>query len=425
MTDTIQIPQTDKCFTRKPYELLVTVGLILYIIQDYLSESLVVPDIISRSVFENCVIATTCIFMLAIIYALVCGYYSVKELAIILCCVVVVLLVEKQYDHIETLTVRNILINYRLLSRLIVFVALRKMDFRKICLTVFIVSSVVMGYIVAQRYLGRVPDKYFYDETRSGSPYRYNLGFSSFAVSSIRYINIFFTGVYSIDKSRKKGVPLWLLAAFVLWGRYFYDQTQTRLAYTIILTGAFMYVLVRKVDPNLFVGKEKIVKLVLSGGFFAAPLSICLVSLLVKPQSSFYSIANKLLSGRIRLNYRALTEYPITPFGVLMQMITDNAENYFYVDSGYIRSLIEFGFLLFAIMIFLYARLSKNATKQSESFLVCWLLLMCIYNLFNNLFANFAINSVLLAFWTMYDSCDLERYSRTELNDPKKTECHK
>ena len=260
-----------------------------------------------------------------------------------------------------------------------------------------------MGYIVSQRYLGKVPDKYFYDETRPFSPYRYYLGFNSFGTSSIRYINVFFTGMYSIDKYRKKGVPFWVILIFIFVGKYFFEKTQTRLAYTIILCGAAAYILVRKINPNIILGKEQVIKAVLSSCFFIAPTAICLVSLYVRPSSPFYGVVNKLLTGRIRLNYQALTEYPITLWGKLMHMITDDPDTYFYVDSGYIRSLIEFGVVFFVFILLMYAKLTYSSVRKKESFFVCWIALMCVYNLFNNMFFTLICNSILLAFWYMRD----------------------
>jgi hypothetical protein len=129
---------------------------------------------------------------------------------------------------------------------------------------------------------------------------------------------------------------------------------------------------VSKIVPQFF--QLKIVKIVFC---FLVPIlytiSIKLTTMYDK-RSMIILKLNKIFSGRIFLQSRYWNKYGITLFG---QDFDSNFEDLYFLDSGYIRSLLQFG-LVFAVFISIgYSIIFYKAlTKKNIS--VVFLTLFCV-----------------------------------------------
>ena len=70
----------------------------------------------------------------------------------------------------------------------------------------------------------------------------------------------------------------------------------------------------------------------------------------------------------------------------------DYVNHYFYVDSGYVYTLISYGIIFFIILIFLYSFLFQKAVRDNEFKLAIWCLVICIFSVINNIMLKISIN---------------------------------
>lgn len=136
--------------------------------------------------------------------------------------------------------------------------------------------------------------------------------------------------------------------------------------------------------------------------FFSAIMFPCaaIITFLISiyyTKNSFFMTLNKLLNNRLEFNARAFRMYNISIGG--QKIITSNGgfdadyvNHYFYVDSGYVYTLISYGIIFFIILIFLYSFLFQKAVRDNEFKLAIWCLVICIFSVINNIMLKIPIN---------------------------------
>ncbi len=113
--------------------------------------------------------------------------------------------------------------------------------------------------------------------------------------------------------------------------------------------GIFLVVLIAKAFPQLF--RTKLVK----AGFIAfVPVLIVLtivLTVMYGDRSNFILKFNKILSGRIFLQFQYWNQYRVTLFG---QDFGEAFSGRYFLDSGYLRALLEFGAVFLALLCVMY-----------------------------------------------------------------------
>ena len=111
-----------------------------------------------------------------------------------------------------------------------------------------------------------------------------------------------------------------------------------------------------------------------------------------------------LLSGRLQQCLDGVRNYGIHPFGQVVYQNGDlQSPNYFYIDSAYMKVLINYG-LIFAVILFgIYAMISVAAVKNRDTVLCIWMVCIAGYSLMNNVLMDPEQCCSLFAFWYALD----------------------
>ena len=237
--------------------------------------------------------------------------------------------------------------------------------------------------------------------TRSAE--RYEVGLYSTSVHCFGYIYLhyipytfFFISLCLMYLKKRKmswlEVVLWCLAHNIVY--YFCG---IRLALYLGLFSLVLYVVLVKL--NWIQINNSFVKWGLTASFPLAMFISVFVSLNYDPTNPFYFELNLFSSGRIRLMKEAFTRYPITLFGQYIQTYgRESSHGYFYLDSGYIFTLLGYGVLLSTVVILMYSCLCWYACKRKDKVLFIWLVCTLLFTFSNNGWIYLEYNPILLAF---------------------------
>jgi len=172
-----------------------------------------------------------------------------------------------------------------------------------------------------------------------------------------------------------------------------YKVSTTRLVLGIYCVFMVAVLLSRLLNTN----KKHKVLIFFSAIMFPCAAIITFLISIYYTKNSFFMTLNKLLNNRLEFNARAFRMYNISIGG--QKIITSNGgfdadyvNHYFYVDSGYVYTLISYGIIFFIILIFLYSFLFQKAVRDNEFKLAIWCLVICIFSVINNIMLKISIN---------------------------------
>lgn len=103
---------------------------------------------------------------------------------------------------------------------------------------------------------------------------------------------------------------------------------------------------------------------------------------------------NTLVSGRLFFAAQALEKYGISLLGGHIPMVGGYevtygiSKEYFYLDSGYLYSLLCYGLLITVLLVIAYTVIFVNVAQTRNKSVYCWLLVFMIINLNNNMFVS-------------------------------------
>lgn len=215
-----------------------------------------------------------------------------------------------------------------------------------------------------------------------------------------------FLGYLYLRKEKLSWLELLFWAA-VNYGIYYVAQVRLvcYLEYIVLI----LYVLFVKFEWLTF-GKG-----ILCGLFTGAfPLVFggwAIFNRLYDPGNAFLAKLDGWLSNRLTLGYRALTEFDLTIFGQYIKMgkvKRDSWEGYFYIDSGFLYSLVAYGLLLTLVVLIMYSVISHYAVKHNQRVLFVWLCAIIIFALINNTWVDVGFNPLLMAFPILLNRGTLE-----------------
>ena len=241
--------------------------------------------------------------------------------------------------------------------------------------------------IVLSSLLGIIPNQIF---DRNGVNVK---AFGFFNYATIPYlifaVNILF--LY-LNKLNRQKISIIILVDIITFSLF-----QNRLMFIIeILYFIFRYVLI-KIDLY------KLRKI-----FISFPWLMCFFTYLLSKKydetnSLMYHI-NSLLSGRLYYNFNALESFDIQLFGKYIFMrgnLPIGAHSnlpYFYIDSGYIFSLISYGLIFTIIIMLMYSIIIKYAIDTKNVSLLTTILIICIANIINNVWVSLLYCPFILLF---------------------------
>lgn len=281
----------------------------------------------------------------------------------------------------------------------ILLYAMRGVDFKRICKALF--WSCLICYGIA--LVGDATGLTAVSANHSAGRVRAYLGFTYFSYPAIYFLNIMFTGLYTCTDTRRdrKTGAMWIVL-IILEGISFwiYRQTDTNVPFAIGTLFLLLYIVTVKLDLDIF--RPGRVMQFLAAVIYPVLGFLCYeVALHYNAESPLWQrIDRSLTHNRIRLSHEGIERYGVHLVGQAIQFVPgqDNAD-YFYIDSAYIRLLVNYGIIFFAVVMAFYAFISVMAVRARDRVLCCWMACVAVYSMFNNMILYPVENAGFLAIW--------------------------
>ncbi len=266
---------------------------------------------------------------------------------------------------------------------ILVFLALIGEPGERIIRKHFYVTAVFLITVVLLSQIGVIED--FTTARRS----RHFLGFYWTSFPPVLLVFLALDKAY-LGKGRLRPYETLL---FVLSGAWLYRMTDSRFSFAAILFVCLFFCLY---DAGKEIRRESTCLILLCIPAFCAVLSIAAGALYSK-SSSWMRFLDKMLSQRLQLMHKAMDLYPIRFFGQVIQWVGYGRYNlsgkgYNYVDNSYVQILLQYGAVLFFLVLCFYTAGIYYGIKKRKPYL-CWILsFVCIISLIEPYLLRFTFN---------------------------------
>ncbi|WP_298073021.1 hypothetical protein [uncultured Bacteroides sp.] len=133
------------------------------------------------------------------------------------------------------------------------------------------------------------------------------------------------------------------------------------------------------------------------------------------PANIFWRTMNILFSSRLSLSHSAIMQYPPKLFGQYIEMqgnsIYSKGHFYFYIDSGFMYSILAYGIIFTALVVFMYSYLFWYSCKKNNKALFIWCLAVLTFTVINNTWIAITYNPMLLCFYTVLKEQKAKKFS--------------
>lgn len=269
-------------------------------------------------------------------------------------------------------------------------------EFKKIVKVSLISSLVPLLIVILMSQIGYLPDYVFNHDGAAA----HSLGFPYY--SKAPYILLYCIIEYMYIKNNNLS---WFKLILVLMINYVtYKITTLRLSFYLFMIAWILFVLLVKLNlADLRKGRKKYIVC----SFYPLAFIVTVWSALhFNMQEKFWREMNALLSGRLELSNTAFKKYPITLFGQHIEMQGNQYHvinpNYFYIDSGFIYSLLGYGLIFTILTILIYSYLFKFSCEKNDKAMFIWLVTIMIFTIINNTWVNVTYNPLLLYFMIVF-----------------------
>ena len=266
-------------------------------------------------------------------------------------------------------------------------------DFKKIakCSIASTMTATLMVIFLSK--VGVLPDYIFL----RGLEKAHCLGFVYY--SHYPYILMFNMLSYMYLKQDK--LTIWHIGVLLGVNYYLYRLSTLRLTFYLTILIMVAYVLLVKLD--LFdLSKKWIVRL--SVLLYPAMFGLSVYSSLkYSPGKRKWRLLNELLSSRLELQSEGFRRYHVTLFGQVIEVRSlingiVAQYNYFYIDSGFIFSLLSYGLIFTLMMVAVYSFLICRRCQKNDKIAVIWLGALAAFTVINNVWINIPYNCILMMF---------------------------
>jgi hypothetical protein len=254
-------------------------------------------------------------------------------------------------------------------------------------MTIFII-------VISALFLGIIRDIHYDRETTiTGETIAHGLGFSYYGFYAYLGMGLVLSFLYKWQKHLTiKRILFVMLLSYI-----FFVMSTTRLQ-VLACTGFIIGLFLLRIIPS-FILNNKIF------GLFSLILypSLCYIMYFISKNAiltlvlSNFSEVNSLLHGRLSLNEEAFARYDVNLWGNKLQFETTiGVDDYFYIDSGYLHSLLGDGIVFTAILMILYSILFYKVYKAEAHFLYMCLFAFAFLSISNGLLLDILANPILL-----------------------------
>ena len=218
--------------------------------------------------------------------------------------------------------------------------------------------------------------------------------------------------------ARRREVPWLVLVFFTAVQIWLYVNTDTSLPFVIGLLFLFLYAAVIKLRVIELRNSRlnRILSLLLFPVLAAVTYWLCLE---YGNKNPLLKTLDKITHNRVSLAYKGIRDYGVHLFGVQLVENTDSTKGaYFYIDSGYIKNLLNYGVIVLILILIYYSVILYAAIIERDKVLAIWLICIAFYSMFNNLLLSPTENGSMLAIWY---ALDLIRWHRLKDADRRRS----
>lgn len=128
----------------------------------------------------------------------------------------------------------------------------------------------------------------------------------------------------------------------------------------------------------------------------------CSLAYMYNPATGWMVKLNELLSTRLEISKKAFDMYEIKWFGQYIPeigsgMSIEYKPDYFFLDDVYIRILLEYGLVLFVVVLLMLVMTSRNAIAEQNYLLVISLVVIAVHSIMEHHLLETAYNPIILA----------------------------
>lgn len=286
----------------------------------------------------------------------------------------------------------------------------RNMEVNKILRISYIISLVMLVFIILSSYLGIIQNYIYYSALRE----RQYLGFRYALYPSSILCNIIFLKIYL----EKENIS-WLSLICLLVGNYIlFQYTDSRLTFMLGTVLIIFSAIMKK--------SQKFREILLNRTFIWSFLVLALLSIYATLNydylSDWQSDLNEALGGRLSLGNSTLKFYGYGLFGKMLSLSGNgldengmlNTSTYDYVDNLYVLLLLRAGIIFLFIFLVVMTIIMKKIYIQKDSYLYIIFILLAFHGIIDDLIMLPQYNS----FWFVVAALFMgRRISKTTNNE--------
>lgn len=260
------------------------------------------------------------------------------------------------------------------------------------CVAFAIIFATVL--VILMCALHAIPDYTYTHRVGNVIKVAHSWGFKYY--SSLGYVSMALTAMYLYLHDDISFFKLSIIAIFNYF-LFLVHTTQLSLLLSVIFLVA--YVFTRKLNLLNFNNKFwKVVSTII-------PSLLCLGTIwlveLYNKNALILSLQFSTLTSRLKYSVQAIDQYGISLFGSEVTMYGNtqkyygNATSGFYIDSGFLYSLIAYGIIFTVLIIFIYTLIYRYIASSGDSFLFVWLSVILVACVVNNFLLNCYFNPII------------------------------
>lgn len=256
---------------------------------------------------------------------------------------------------------------------LLLIIGAKDIDFQKIVRIYFIITAVLLFITIIAALSGKIENLVYLQEGRRS---RIALGIG-YPTDFSAYV---FYGVIAYIYIRSKKLKYLELAVLFALGIGVYFITDARLNTVCISMAVFIFTYLKiRQDYGRKINKEYRINgiwsflLALSPVLCGAFMIVC--SILYSSGSTITNLLDRVLNYRLYQGNKAIDIYGFTMWGQNIPMqgyggSTELPKHYFFLDSSYLNIVMQYGLLIFGIVLFIWIVISFKAREEKNWFLL-------------------------------------------------------
>ena len=133
----------------------------------------------------------------------------------------------------------------------------------------------------------------------------------------------------------------------------------------------------------------------------------CSIAYLFTPEKAWMLKLNSILSTRLEISKKAFDLYDVTWFGQFIPEIGSGNSvqykpDYFFLDDVYVRILLEYGVILFVVVLLLLVFISNRSIQVQQHMLAIAMVVIAIHSIMEHHLLEIAYNPTILALFASF-----------------------